>query len=395
MGRELVRSFVVGGIAILLLFFGLWLFLRYHEHKQTELAGYATAKALAEQIAIHRQIYATEVVPRARRAGIAVDVGFETTDHTLPLPVSLVNMVGDSLAAQVPGSRVRVFSRQPFKFRGAVALDSFQADALTAVENHPERPFYRLESLDGSSVIRYAVADVMRAECVACHNAHAESPRRDWRIGEVRGAIEVTIPIEDLATTIRAAHVNFSVLLVLGLLVGGLGVGLFVRHDLRRIRREHVAMTDPTTQLPTRGAVMARIGQTMEQARRHRTTVSVVVFDVDRFKQINDQFGHAMGDRVLEAIGGALSSGVREHDIVARWGGEEFLAVFPKVGRDEAREIAERIRTEMSARSPDGVAVTVSAGVAESAAGEPFAAIVARADAKLYEAKQGGRDAVR
>ena len=107
---------------------------------------------VVEQIATHRRLYATVVVPRARRAGIPVDVGFSHDDRTLPLPVAFVNLVGESLAAEVPGSRVRVFSRYPFKFRGEPVLDGFEDRALRAVERRPDRPFYKLDTLQGKTV---------------------------------------------------------------------------------------------------------------------------------------------------------------------------------------------------------------------------------------------------
>lgn len=124
----------------------------------------------------------------------------------------------------------------------------------------------------------------------------------------------------------------------------------------------------------------------------------VVVIDADRFKSINDTWGHATGDEVLKRIGAILSGVVRGGDLVARIGGEEFLLVLPGVDLAQAARIAERARAQLEATVVDAgghpVRVTASFGVAQRAAGESREAVIARADAALFAAKQGGRNRV-
>lgn len=123
---------------------------------------------------------------------------------------------------------------------------------------------------------------------------------------------------------------------------------------------------------------------------------TLVFLDVDHFKAINDGYGHAVGDRVLAALGRLLRDHVRPNDVVGRYGGEEFVVVLRGANPEAARRVAERIRQSISNSTIAGlpVRVTVSAGVAPRAAGESISELVARADLALYAAKRAGRNRV-
>jgi diguanylate cyclase (GGDEF)-like protein len=123
---------------------------------------------------------------------------------------------------------------------------------------------------------------------------------------------------------------------------------------------------------------------------------SLIFLDVDFFKTINDNFGHAIGDRVLAALGRLLRDHLRPNDMVGRYGGEEFVVVLRDASLDAARRVAERIRQSIWAITISGLSrrVTVSAGVATRAPGESVEELVARADLALYAAKGAGRNRV-
>lgn len=134
-------------------------------------------------------------------------------------------------------------------------------------------------------------------------------------------------------------------------------------------------------------------------ARRYHHPLSVILFDVDHFKQINDTQGHQCGDEMLKRVAEAALSQLRETDILARYGGEEFIVLLPESAAEQAAVVAERIRHHVAAHrmetSQGEVAVTISAGVAELLAEEDnLDRLIHRADRALYAAKQAGRNRV-
>jgi diguanylate cyclase len=171
-----------------------------------------------------------------------------------------------------------------------------------------------------------------------------------------------------------------------------------LRHELSEARRE--ASTDALTGLPNRRAFDARV-----EAATNRTPkgsgFSLVMADIDRFKSINDRFGHPVGDAVLRRVAQSMLTSLREKDMAARFGGEEFMVLLDGVPLMSAKEIAERIRIAVREQTyslrdsgREIVMVTVSLGVAQHRAGEPAAAVAERADAALYRAKGAGRGRV-
>lgn len=156
-----------------------------------------------------------------------------------------------------------------------------------------------------------------------------------------------------------------------------------------------LALTDQVTGLANRRGGEAALAREVARARRTGSPLSLALFDIDRFKSVNDQSGHAVGDLVLRGISDILSASQRGSDLAMRWGGEEFLVLLPDVGLAGARAFAERVRENVQNLSvPSAGRITVSAGVSELAGDEDPAIALARADANLYRAKAGGRNRV-
>jgi diguanylate cyclase (GGDEF)-like protein len=158
------------------------------------------------------------------------------------------------------------------------------------------------------------------------------------------------------------------------------------------------AMTDTLTGLFNRRAFFSTAQELVAKQMRKRQPVSVLAFDLDRFKSVNDRFGHAVGDDTLRLFASTASASMRASDVIGRLGGEEFVAILPG-SLDEAIVVAERVRAAFEQVgveiSGHRIGATVSIGVAESVA--PLAEIgdlLARADAALYRAKNGGRNCV-
>ncbi len=129
-------------------------------------------------------------------------------------------------------------------------------------------------------------------------------------------------------------------------------------------------------------------------AQRYGQTLSLLICDIDHFKAVNDRYGHEVGDAVLKEVAQVLRTGVREADIVARWGGEEFAVLMPETAAADATTLVERLRQSVLARQPAGLTVSASFGVAQLGAEDDLASLLARADERLYAAKTAGRNRV-
>lgn len=190
-------------------------------------------------------------------------------------------------------------------------------------------------------------------------------------------------------------------------LTARLGVGIqnqTLARELEQARREseHLALTDPLTGLMNRRALLDMLRTDEDRALRGRQPLSVILTDVDRFKSVNDDYGHNTGDRALQVVSDALRAGVRTGDHVGRWGGEEFLILLPDTDLIQAAEVAERCRTLLTrqqVRCDDGSMMRISSsfGVASADGVQrpDVMELVNQADKALYWAKEAGRNRVK
>ncbi|HVA49075.1 MAG TPA: GGDEF domain-containing protein [Pirellulales bacterium] len=154
--------------------------------------------------------------------------------------------------------------------------------------------------------------------------------------------------------------------------------------------------TDALTGLPNRRSFDEELLRRIDQWRRHKVPVSLLLVDIDRFKQINDRYGHPVGDAALKWVAGLQASSLRQMDLAARYGGEEFAVILPGIKLSDASNVAERLRGTIAAKKfQEGeheFPVTVSIGVAMTVSEDQPAALIKRADEALYAAKHNGRN---
>lgn len=176
----------------------------------------------------------------------------------------------------------------------------------------------------------------------------------------------------------------------------------------RKLRAQHTALAeameevqrlatqDNLTGLVNRRYMEERLAEEQRHSERHDNPFSVIIIDIDNFKGLNDTHGHAFGDQVLQAFADRAMTTLRASDLIARWGGDEFLALLRDTSAAQAQTIIQRLLARM-ATIPHGSCppVTFSAGVTENRPGESIEDVVARADAAMYEAKESGSNRVR
>ena len=159
-----------------------------------------------------------------------------------------------------------------------------------------------------------------------------------------------------------------------------------------------LAQKDSLTGICNRAALDESLRTEVSLAGRHRTPLSIIVFDIDHFKSINDRYGHSLGDNAIKAVVKCAQQCARSTDMLFRYGGEEFVMILRNTTLNGARLLAERIRRKVEKLECQGkrkpISMTVSAGVAALETGETGLALFERCDAALYAAKNGGRNRV-
>jgi diguanylate cyclase (GGDEF)-like protein len=183
-----------------------------------------------------------------------------------------------------------------------------------------------------------------------------------------------------------------------------IGAAVMIHRSWRRQQRAtrelaRQARTDGLTGLANRRRFFELAEAELARAERYRSKLSVLMIDIDHFKEVNDAYGHSTGDQVLRELGALCTGVLREVDTVGRVGGEEFAILLPETDLAAAREVAERLRAAVAAhrvQRPEGlpVAITVSIGVAASEPGRNLDTLMSRSDSALYEAKRSGRNRV-
>jgi diguanylate cyclase (GGDEF)-like protein len=161
-------------------------------------------------------------------------------------------------------------------------------------------------------------------------------------------------------------------------------------------REQLAARTDHLTGVCNRRHFFDLAAHAFDVSRRYRHPLSVMLFDVDHFKQVNDSWGHQIGDEILESVARIAGHHLRDADVIGRYGGEEFIVLLPESSARQAMIVAERIREGIAAHGIDTgkgtVKVTISAGIADALSEDTLDWLIRRADQALYEAKEAGRN---
>jgi diguanylate cyclase (GGDEF)-like protein len=160
---------------------------------------------------------------------------------------------------------------------------------------------------------------------------------------------------------------------------------------------EKLAYIDELTGLPNRRFILSRIETRLDELRRYNWSFGLLFLDIDKFKQLNDRFGHKTGDQVLKMVASTLNQSKRNSDVIGRFGGEEFIAIVTNVDRNRLLEVAERLRHMVGASSLRGdfsLSITISIGAAIATIDDTTESVIERADINMYNSKQSGRNRV-
>ena len=192
-------------------------------NKLIESAAIQAAKMQVDALTAIRTVYSDNVVNVVSPHGIEVTHDYDKNDHAIPLPATLTFLIADRIGIANGGGRARLYSPYPFKWREAEGglRDEFQKQAWEKLNADPDTPVYGIVETANGPGLRYAVADRMQASCIQCHNEHPDTPRHGWKVGDVRGVLEIELPLAHIQASARQNLLGSSLLMGCLALVGG------------------------------------------------------------------------------------------------------------------------------------------------------------------------------
>lgn len=202
--------------------------------------------------------------------------------------------------------------------------------------------------------------------------------------------------IEGIETQVLLKIIAYNIILIIFASIGTYLTSFYKRKqfaDSRELLR--VSITDSLTGIFNRAKFGQELNQWVDYSNKYEKPLSLVIFDIDNFKSVNDNYGHLIGDGVLQSIAAVIKKAIRHTDVFARWGGEEFVILLPGTEIHQSMEMTERMRICISKIKYDKVEnITCSFGLAELQENESAESLMQRADKHLYEAKDWGKNIV-
>jgi diguanylate cyclase (GGDEF)-like protein len=447
-GRSLLwRLIVPTCLAVATLVCGIALYAPYEVVETAVSEALVRGEQTARQLQTLRAFYSDHVVATATRSGTSASPAYATDGKSIPVPTTFILDVAEAFKDN--GLIVRLVSPYPWPTREGRVLDAFETEAWEQLTQNPDGRWSRRDKLDGRDVLRLAVADRMQQSCVNCHNTAAASPKKDWKVGDVRGLIEVVQPIDAVLAGSNALSWNLVAggtaagLILLGLLLGNamrlirplsdlaraihamaggaqdtpiphtertdeLGtVAQALKHlqeeTAERARAEalvtHMAHHDALTLLPNRVRFRESLQQDLLRARPEQP-IAVLCLDLDDFKAVNDTLGHPIGDALLKSVAERLAGCLHETDTVARLGGDEFAIVQVTGAQPVAATVLAQhlIETMAEPFEIEGHSVVIGTSIGIALApndGSDPDELLKNADMALYRAKAEGRGTYR
>ena len=430
--RLMVRTtFYLGslfGLIALIIYF----YLNNLANQQVHELALKNAKVYSQVLTEFRSLYTSEVVVKAKSQGMMITHDYKNNRSAIPLPATFSMLLGNTMGDAQSNLSSRLYSEYPFPWRekNGGLKDKFAKDAWQALQAFPHRPFYKFEEYQGKISLRYARADLMRDSCTGCHNSHSDTPKSDWKTGDVAGVLEVIIPIELDLLSANSVIRQTLILLIAILLLSFIGImsvliGLNIKREEarnsaletkkvnKRLESEilsrkavqekllEISVTDGLTDVFNRRKFDQEFDLQWRIGRRNQMPLSVIMLDVDHFKAYNDNYGHQGGDKVLIQIAQQGAAQVRRaSDLFCRYGGEEFVILLANTNIEGAAILAEKVRAAIEnlaiehQYSSSASVVTVSIGIASlMPCGENSASeLIVSAGTALYQAKQQGRN---
>ncbi len=324
-----------------------------------------------------RSLYGTEAVARLRNSeAVEITPDYATqTEGAIPVPATYLIELGHHLSDNTPGMSVRLFSDYPFPNRAEEGgpKNEFEEQALQELRKQPNEPFFQFTTVQGRPSLRYAEADVMKSSCVSCHNTHPDSPKTNWKVGDVRGVLEIITPLDSYISQTRSGLSGLTALLVTMAVLALSGIAVVIGRlrnlstELEQqvsLRTSELRQTNQFLSVEKRRSehlllnilpspIAARLRQGNKPIADGFASTTVLFADLVNFTQLSEQ----LAPRELVALLNEIFS--RFDRLTEQYGlekiktiGDAYMVVggLPKPSQDHARAIAEMalaMRTEM------------------------------------------------
>jgi len=280
------------------------------------------------------------------------------------------------------------------------APDDFEMTALKSFEIGAKENF-RTVAQESQSIFRYMAPLYVEQGCLSCH------AKQGYQVGDVRGGISISFDITKVEKEMmKNRTIIFAISAVTALSMLSI-IFFMVSRLAKRLTRayetiENMSITDELTKVYNRRHFHTRLNEEIQRSRRYSSSMSLLLMDIDHFKNVNDDFGHQSGDAVLTQLAARIKTNARQTDMVARYGGEEFAVILPESDASSAHKVAEKIRVTIEQHAftileSRTIPITASIGVAAldmllEHGDDDANRIIKLADEALYDAKNSGRN---
>ena len=267
----------------------------------------------AQSVAQFRTFYSKTIIPKAKEAGLLVTHDYIDQKNSLPLPATFAKDFGAFLESENTDYQVRLYSDKPFPWRQDTDLDEFEVTALKSLTEDPTSAYSRIENLNGTQVLRYAQADVLGESCVGCHNSYIGTPKNDWKVGDLRGVLEITRPLASFESAAQKS-LQQSFLIMLGVILGMVALLFTVLKRLRNsLNATHLALTETSKsnqkkseEIERRKTVAKTLKVTEAKMRAVVNSVQDVIIAIDEhgtMTDVNSAVVKVFGYKVEELAG--------------------------------------------------------------------------------------------
>lgn len=391
-----------------------------------KLQSVVIAEIVARQATTMRTVYSNRVVEKLKKDDLGGHVQYQDNQGYVPVPAQFLKYVGlattentAELFEYKPVSKWNLDPEQGLSDDFLLwAWPQLEAQDQTSPQGPIAwQPISRVEERAGKPVLRYLWADPATSiSCVNCHNAaelteeikdrrsqQGIAPGKHWQQHQLLGALSITIPLDKIEQ-IALAQLHETIVWVIAVLAISLIIIIFftvrnARHKNRLATLSWQASHDALTGFYNRRGLELHFEKIQDRVVRKDKQYAVCVIDLDGFKSVNDTHGHDAGDKLLRLLGERLPQRLRENDIIARTGGDEFIVILEGCPLDQAINIANKIRENICDAAVEwhdnDLRVTASIGIAMlDATSKDLEQVIKLADQACYTSKRSGKNRV-